>query len=172
MIRAVAVISLVLLLILVLYLPAVHPPERFLDQMRSEHQVAVDFWGAEPAYRMLDRAIRMQSRAVEVSRSVDALLMLASYRLSSLLEWMPWLIPLMLAAGIDGLLLRVVWSKEFLLHDPEMFAVWCSLSIIAGCVTVVAFVLPVQWHPAMLAGSPIAMTMLLGRAIMHFHRRA
>ena len=82
------------------------------------------------------------------------------------------LIPLMLAAGIDGLLLRVVWSKEFLLHDPEMFAVWCSLSIIAGCVTVVAFVLPVQWHPAMLAGSPIAMTMLLGRAIMHFHRRA
>ena len=207
MIRAVAVISLVLLLILVLYLPAMHPPERFLDQLRSEHQVAVDFWGAEPAYRMLDRAIRMQSRAVEVSpipalrdmpktqgvnravatemssvnqrlfnnayfRSVDALLMLASYRLSSLLEWMPWLIPLMLAAGIDGLLLRVVWSKEFLLHDPEMFAVWCSLSIIAGCVTVVAFVLPVQWHPAMLAGSPIAMTMLLGRAIMHFHRRA
>ena len=45
MIRAVAVISLVLLLILVLYVPAVHPPERFMDQMRSEHLVAVDFWG-------------------------------------------------------------------------------------------------------------------------------
>ncbi|EER62113.1 conserved hypothetical protein [Acidovorax delafieldii 2AN] len=207
MIRAVAVISLVLLLILVLYVPAVHPPERFLEQLRSEHQVAVDFWGAEPAYRMLDRAIKMQSHAAEASplpalrdmpkpqgvnravaaemgsvnqrlfnntyfRSVDALLMLASYRLSSLLEWLPWLIPLALAAGIDGLLLRVVRSKEFLLHDPEMFAVWCSLLIITGCATVVAFVLPIRVHPAMLAGSPIAMMVLLGRALTHFHRRA
>ena len=67
MIRAAAVISLVLLLILVLYVPAVHPPERFLEQMRSEHQVAVEFWGAEPAYRMLDRAIRLQSNAAEAS---------------------------------------------------------------------------------------------------------
>ena len=207
MIRAVAVISLVLLLILVLYVPAVHPPERFLEQMRSEHQVAVEFWGAEPAYRMLDRAIRLQSNAAEASplpalrdmpkshgtnqavasemrsvnqrlfnnayfRSVDALLMLASYRLSGLLEWLPWLIPLVLAASTDGSLLRVVRSKEFLLHDPEMFAVWCSLLIITGCATVVAFVLPVQMHPAMLAASPIAMTVLLGRAITHFHRRA
>ena len=207
MIRAVAVISLVLLLILVLYVPAVHPPERFLEQMRSEHQVAVEFWGAEPAYRMLDRAIRLQSNAAEASplpavrdmpkshgtnqavaaemrsvnqrlfnnayfRSVDALLMLASYRLSGLLEWLPWLIPLVLAASTDGFLLRIVRSKEFLLHDPEMFAVWCSLLIITGCATVVAFVLPVQLHPAMLAASPIAMTVLLGRAITHFHRRA
>lgn len=207
MIRAVAVISLVLLLILVLYVPAVHPPERFLEQMRSEHQVAVEFWGAEPAYRMLNRAIRLQSNAAEASplpalrdmpkshgtnqavasemrsvnqrlfnnayfRSVDALLMLASYRLSGLLEWLPWLIPLVLAASIDGFLLRIVRSKEFLLHDPEMFAVWCALLIITGCATVVAFVLPIQLHPAMLAGSPIAMTVLLGRAITHFHRRA
>ena len=175
--------------------------------MRSEHQVAVEFWGAEPAYRMLDRAIRLQSNAAEASplpalrdmpkshspnqavasemrsvnqrlfnnayfRSVDALLMLASYRLSGLLEWLPWLIPLVLAASTDGFLLRIVRSKEFLLHDPEMFAVWCSLLIIIGCATVVAFVLPVQLHPAMLAASPIAMTVLMGRAITHFHRRA
>lgn len=207
MIRAVAVISLALMLVLVLYVPAVHPPERFLDQLRREHQLAVGFWGAEPAYRMLDRAIQMQSSAAEASpipalrdipktqsanravaaemgsvnqrlfhnayfRSVDALLMLASYRLSGLREWLPWLLPLTLAASIDGLLLRVVRSKEFLLHDPEMFAVWCSLLIITGCATVVALVLPNQIHPAMLAGSPIAMSVLLGRAITHFHRRA
>ena len=207
MIRAVAVISLVLLLILVLYVPAVHPPERFLDQLRSEHQVTIEFWGVEPAYRMLDRAIQMQSNAAEASpipalrdmpktpgvnravaaeigsvnqrlfnnayfRSVDALLMLASYRLSSLLEWLPWLIPLALAAGVDGFLLRVVRSKEFLLHDPEMFAVWCSLLIITGCATLVAFVLPIQLHPAALAGSPIAAALLLNRAIASFHRRA
>jgi len=207
MIRAVAVLSLVALLVLVLYVPSAHPPERFLDQLRSEHEAAMGFWGTEPAFAMLDRAMRMQSGAAEASpipalrdmprtpgvngavasemasvnqrlfnnayfRSVDALLMLASYRLSGLLEWLPWLIPLVLAASTDGSLLRVVRSKEFLLHDPEMFAVWCSLLIITGCATVVAFVLPVQMHPAMLAASPIAMTVLLGRAITHFHRRA
>lgn len=207
MIRAVAVVSLVLLLVLLLYVPSAHPPERFLGQLRSEHETAVDFWGAEPAYRMLDRAMRMQSGAAEASpipslrdmprtpgvngavatemasvnqrlfnnayfRSVDALLMLASYRLSSLLEWLPWLMPLVLAAGMDGALARIIRAKEFLQHDPEMFAVWCSLLIIAACSTVVAFVLPMQLHPAMLAGSPIAMAVLLGRAITHFHRRA
>lgn len=207
MIRAVAVVSLVLLLVLVLYVPSAHPPERFLEQLRSEHETAVDFWGAEPAYRMLDRAMRMQSDAGAASpipsphdmprtpgvngavatemasvnqrlfnnayfRSVDALLMLASYRLSSLFEWLPWLMPLVLAAGIDGALVRIIRAKEFLQHDPEMFAVWCSLLIITACSTVVAFAVPMQLHPAMLAGSPIAMAMLLGRAITHFHRRA
>lgn len=207
MIRAVAVVSLVLLLVLVLYVPAAHPPERFLGQLRSEHEAAVAFWGPEPAYRMLDRAMRLQSGAAEASplpaardmprtpgingavaiemasvnqrlfnnayfRSVDALLMLASYRLSSLLEWLPWLLPLVLVAGTDGALVRVIRSKEFLQHDPEMFAVWCSLLIITACTTVVAFVLPVQLHPASLAGLPIAMAVLLGRAITHFHQRA
>lgn len=207
MIRAAAVVSLVLLLVLVLYVPSAHPPERFLGQLRSEHEVAVAFWGAEPAYRMLDRAIRLQSGVAEVSpipaardmprtpgvdgavavelasvsqrlfnntyfRSVDALLMLASYRLSGLLEWLPWLLPLVLVTSIDGALVRVIRAKEFLQHDPEMFAVWCSLLIIAACATVIAFVLPVQTHPATLAGFPIAMAVLLGRAITHFHRRA
>ena len=98
--------------------------------------------------------------------------MLASYRLSSLLEWLPWLLPLVLVAGTDGALVRVIRAKEFLQHDPEMFAVWCSLLIITACTTVVAFVLPVQLHPASLAGLPIAMAVLLGRAITHFHQRA
>lgn len=207
MIRAVAVVSLVLLLVLVLYVPSAHPPERFLAQLRSEHEAALEFWGAEPALAMLDRAMQMQSGAAKVSpipalrdmprtsgvhgavasemasvnqrlfhnayfRSVDALLMLASYRLSVLLQWLPWLLPLVLVAGTDGALVRVIRAKEFLQHDPEMFAVWCSLLIITLCATVIAFVLPVSMHPMALAGFPIAVAVLLGRAITHFHRRA
>lgn len=207
MIRAVAVVSLVALLVLVLYVPSAHPPERFLAQLRSEHEAAVAFWGPEPAHRMLDRAIEMQSGAAEVSpipalrdmprtpgvngavasemasvnqrlfnnayfRSVDALLMLASYRLSSLLQWLPWLLPLVLVAGVDGALVRIIRAKEFLQHDPEMFAVWCSLLIITTCATVIAFVLPLSLHPMALAGFPVAVAVLLGRAITHFHRRA
>ena len=65
MIRAVAVLSLVALLVLVLYVPSAHPPERFLDQLRSEHEAAMGFWGTEPAFAMLDRAMRMQSGAAQ-----------------------------------------------------------------------------------------------------------
>lgn len=207
MIRAVAVVSLVVLLVLVLYVPSAHPPARFLGHLRSEHAAAIEFWGAGTAYRMLDRAIQMQSDAASASpipsaqdmprpqsangavsqemasvnqrlfnnayfRSVDALLLLASYRLSTLLEWLPWLLPFALATVADGSFGRIVRSKEFLQHDPEMFAVWCSLSIITACTTVVAFVLPVQLHPATMASATVTMAMLLGQAIANFHRRA
>ena len=207
MIRAVAVLSLLVLLVLVLYVPSAHPPERFLAQLRAEHEAATAYWGAEPATRMLNRAMRMQDSTAEVTpipaakdapspagvngavsremssvnqrlfnnayfRSVDALLMLASYRLSVLLQWLPWLLPLVLVAGTDGALVRVIRSKEFLQHDPELFAVWCSLLIITLCAMVIAFVLPVSMHPMALAGFPVAVAVLLGLAIAHFHRRA
>ncbi|PND33854.1 hypothetical protein C1I89_06240 [Achromobacter pulmonis] len=207
MIRGASIVSLVAMLVLVLYVPSAHPPERFLEQLRGEHEAAVAFWGAEPAYRMLDRAMQMQSGAASASpiptardmprsaglngavssemasvnqrlfnnayfRSVDALLMLASYRLSALLQWLPWLLPLALVAGIDGGLVRVIRSKEFLQHDPEMFAVWCSLLIISVCATVIACVVPVELHPATMAAAPIVVALLLGRAVANFHRRA
>ena len=62
--------------------------------------------------------------------------MLASYRLSSLLEWLPWLMPLALAVGIDGLLLR--GSVKVPTARPGMFAV-VLLLIITGCATVCRF---------------------------------
>ena len=37
---------------------------------------------------------------------------------------------------------------------------------------VIAFVLPVSMHPMALAGFPVAVAVLLGLAIAHFHRRA
>ena len=43
MIRVVAVVSLLCLLVLVLYLPSAHPPERFLAQLRIEHQATAAF---------------------------------------------------------------------------------------------------------------------------------
>jgi hypothetical protein len=108
----------------------------------------------------------------EYFRSVDALLMLASYRLATLLEWLPWLSPFALAAVFDGCLVRLVKAKEFRLHDPEMFAVWCSLLILAACSTVIACVIPVRIHPCTFAAAVCGMAVLLGRATTHFHRRA
>ena len=53
MIRVVAVVSLVCLLVLVLYLPSAHPPERFLAQLRTEHEATAAYWGDAPALRIL-----------------------------------------------------------------------------------------------------------------------
>jgi hypothetical protein len=206
MIRAVAVLSLLVLLVLVLYVPSAHPPERFLSQLRAEHEAASAYWGAEPATRMLDRAMSMQDSTAQVTpipaakdapspagvnaavsremssvnqrlfnnayfRAVDALLLLASYRLSTLLEWLPWLAVFVLAAVVDGGLARLIKAKEFLQHDPEMFAFYASLGIVILCATVIGFVLPVTLHPLLLPCVPLVVGVLAGRALGCFHRR-
>ena len=206
MIRAVAVVSLLILLVLVLYVPAAHPPERFLAQLRAEHAAAAAYWGGEPATRMLNRSLKMQETTAEITpvpaakdapspagvngavsremssvnqrlfnnayfRAVDALLLLASYRLSTLLEWLPWLAVFILAAVADGGLARLIKAKEFLQHDPEMFALYASLGIISLCVTVIGFVLPVTLHPLLLPCVPLVVGVLAGRAWGCFHRR-
>jgi len=206
MIRAVAVLSLLVLLVLVLYVPSAHPPERFLTQLRAEHEAAAAYWGAEPSTRMLDRAMRMQDSTAQVTpipaakdapspggvngavsremssvnqrlfnnpyfRAVDALLLLASYRFATLLEWLPELTVFVLAALVDGGFARLIKAKEFLQHDPEMFALYASLCIISLCATVIGFVLPVTLHPLLLPCIPLVVGVLAGRAVGCFHRR-
>jgi hypothetical protein len=206
MIRAVAVLSLVTLLILVLYVPSAHSPERFASQLRTEREAAVAYWGSDPATRMLDRAIRMQETIADVTpipaakdalstasvndavsremssvnqrlfnnpyfRSVDALLLLASYRLSTMIEWLPWLLVFILGALADGGFARLIKAKEFLQHDPEMYALYASLGIIVICAIVIGLVLPVTLHPLLLPGAPLMIGALAGRAFGCFHRR-
>ncbi len=206
MIRAVAVVSLLALLVLVLYVPAAHPPERFLAQLRAEHAAAAAYWGGDPATRMLNRALTMQETTAEVNpipatkdapspagvngavsremssvnqrlfnnayfRAVDALLLLASYRVATLLEWLPELTVFVLAALVDGWFARLIKAKEFLQHDPEMFALYASLGIISLCATVIGFVLPVTLHPLLLPCVPLVVGVLAGRAVGCFHRR-
>ena len=207
MIRAVAILSLVILLTLVLYVPSAHPPERFLEQLRTEHELAAAYWGAASALRMLDRAVRMQEATANVTpipaakdapsttgvngavsqemsavnrrpfdnayfRSVDALLLLASYRLATLLEWLPWLSLFILAALADGGFGRLIKAKEFVQHDPEMFALYASLGIMVLCAMTVACVLPVTLHPLLLPCTPLVVGALAGRALGCFHRQA
>ena len=68
-IRVVSTVSLVLLLVLVLYLPSAHPPERFIAQLSAEHERNSAFWGEERALRILSRmwalgCLRTSSRAM------------------------------------------------------------------------------------------------------------
>lgn len=211
MIRAIAIVSLLAVLVLVLYFPALHGPADIVQVLRLEHRRAVELWGAERADQQLQSAMQWQTQAARASplpdvtstpapqpaqdavggavatemnavtrrlfaneyvRSVDALLLLASYRLAGLLAWGPWLLPVALAAAGDGALRRLVKAKEFLGHDPELFAVWCCLLILVACGTVVALVVPYALHPLALALVPIALSLLVGLSIASFHRRA
>ena len=206
MIRVVAVVSLLCLLVLVLYLPSAHPPERFMVQLRAEHQATVTFWGEAPALRILSRALGMQDVARQATpvpsaadappasavtgavalemesvnrrlfnnayfRSIDALVLLAAFRLSTLLEWLPWLAAFSAAVLVDGLIVRLIKSKEFRQHDPELFALYACLAIVTACATVVGFVFPVTLHPLVMPGVPLVISVLLSRALGSFHRR-
>jgi uncharacterized protein DUF4400 len=207
MIRIVAVTSLMALLVLVLYVPSANPPQRFVNQIRIEHEATADFWGAAPAMRILTRAIGMQDSAAEVTpipkatdapptaglnnavaqemsavnqrlfnnpyfRSVDAALLLASYRLATLIEWLPWLGAFGWAVLVDGWYVRLIKAKEFRQHDPEMFALFAGLAIVAACATIVAFVVPLTLPPLLLPCAPLAISVLVSRALACFHRRA
>ncbi|MDO8775948.1 MAG: hypothetical protein Q7K57_46030, partial [Burkholderiaceae bacterium] len=65
----------------------------------------------------------------------------------------------------------LIKAKEFVQHDPEMFAVYACLAIITMCATVVGFVAPVTLHPLVLPCVPLVVSMLIGRALGCFHRR-
>lgn len=206
MIRATAVVSLVILLILVLYIPSAHPPQHFVAQIRIEHEATAALWGIDSATRILARAVRMQDATADVTpipktsdapsttgvnnaaaqemtsvnqrlfnnpyfRSIDALLLLGSYRLATLLEWLPWLAAFTVAAVADGWFVRLIKAKEFVQHDPEMFALYACLAIITMCGAVVGFVVPITLHPLLLTCVPLVVSVLVGRAVGCFHRR-
>lgn len=207
MIRVVSIAALLCLLVLVLYLPSAHPPERFLAQIRSEHQAMEEFWGETPALRILDRALGLQGTARESTpipptagasaasgvddavaremasvnqrlfgnsyfRAIDALVLLAAFRLSAMLEWLPWVVAGALAALVDGGIVRLIKAKEFRHHDPELFALFAGLAITAACAAVVALVIPATMPPLLMPVVPVAVAALAALALANFHRRA
>lgn len=206
MIRLTAIASLTLLLVLVLYLPAAMPPERFVAQLRTEQSVNEGFWGQPHALRILGRMLDLQARMAGTSpvpsdadapspdqvnaavademrrvnqrlfhnayfRSIDALLALATYRFCALLEWLPalWLVSAALFA--DGLLTRVIKSKEFKQHNPEIFALHACAAIAVTCGAALAFVLPVSIAPMVWGSIPLAISVFVRGSTAHYHRR-
>ena len=206
MIRAIAIVSLLGLLVLVLWLPSSHPPERFLAQLRSEHAAAAAYWGDDSAARMLARALAMQDTATDAAslpspaslppagaidiaiahemasvnrrlfdnayfRSIDALLLLAMFRLALLVEWLPWVLPFGLAAIGDGSVIRMVKAREFRQHSPEIFAAAACGSILVTCGALVTLVVPATLHPMALPLVPIAFSLLIAQALASYHKR-
>lgn len=105
-------------------------------------------------------------------RSVDALLLLASYRLFATLEWLPSLALFAAAATLDAGVVRSIKARQFGHHDPEAFAACAAGTVVLVCGTLVAFVLPATLPPWMMLALPIAMIVLAAGAMRNVHRRA
>lgn len=207
MIRAVSIVSLLCMLVLVLYLPSAHPPERFVELVRQEQRAVERFWGNAPSLRILSRALAMADATQQASpvpqpsaapasnpvngavalemasvnrrlfnsayfRSIDALLLLAAFRLATLLEWLPWLLVFGAAAVLDGFVVRQIKAKEFRQHDPERFAAYASLGVVTICLTVIGFVVPIALHPLLMPCTPLLLSFFIGCSVGCFHLRA
>ncbi len=206
MIRFVSTVSLLVLLILVLYLPSVYPPDRFFDQVRIEHDLNVAFWEERHATRILTRMLDFHDIKKQVDptsplvgaqrptagsnpvatqmaqvtsrffnnpyfRSIDSLLVLASYRVSALIEWLPVLLVFVAVVLLDGFLLRIIKSKEFLQHNPQVFSLYACATIATSCAAAIAFVLPITLNPVAIPVLPVVLSVFMSRAAANFHRR-
>lgn len=107
----------------------------------------------------------------EYFNAVEALLVLASYRYAELVEWLGALAILIPVIWFDALVRRIVKSKEFLHHNPEVYGLHlCFLILLLGA-TIIAFVLPAALPPWTWALMPIGFAFFSGFAIANFHRR-
>lgn len=153
--------------------------ERTLDAQAATQPLSpVPTTGSAPQPPGVDSAVAREMATVNMRlfnspyfRAIDALLLLATYRFFTLLEWLPWLLVFGIATVVDGAALRAIRAKQFAHHDPEIFALCASGAIVLGCATVVGFVVPATLPAALLPAVAVAITLLIGRALGHFHRR-
>ena len=100
----------------------------------------------------------------------SALFLLATYRLSVLAEWLPWVASFVLLACIDGYLVRRIRSTEFLEHSPTRFALCVFAAALVLAVTLLMLVVPAFIDPLALCVAPLALGGLGARAISLFNR--
>ena len=198
--------TLCVVLLYVLYLPSVYPPERFVEEIRSQHELNAAFWGEGRAHELLGRSLSLYARRDELTpaafastsgvtatdanaavahqmsevlerifhnrytQAFDALLLLAAYRLSALLQWWQWVAAFALIACFDGYLVRLIRSKEFLEHSPMRFALCAIGATLALALMLVLLVMPVSIGPLVPGCVALAVGIFFAKAISHFHR--
>ena len=188
-----------------LYLPSAYPPQRFVEQVRREHDLNAAFWGADHAGRILSRALSLYGRRDELApaafastpdapvtaanaavtqqmsdvvqrlfhsryaQGFDAVVLLASYRLSATAHWLPWSAGLVLLACFDAYLVCLVRSKEFVGPNPARFALCATAATLVLALLFLLLVVPVAIDPALLGGVPLLLGTLIAWAIRHCH---
>jgi hypothetical protein len=107
----------------------------------------------------------------EYFRSLNALLVLATYRAAVVLYLFPGLVPFFVAALVDGVVRRSVKGKDFSGHNPEVFAVCMSGAIVACCCLVITCVLPIQLPVALMPVLMFCCGALANIGLANYHKR-
>lgn len=134
----------------------------------STPSVAVTHVNAAVAQQMADVVQRLFHSSY--GQGLDAILLLATYRFSVLVQWLPWVTAFVLIACLDGYIVRIIRSKEFLEHSPMRFALCAIGATLALVLTLLLLVVPALIHPLVLGSVPLVLGTLVARAISHFHR--
>lgn len=104
-------------------------------------------------------------------RSIDTLLLLATFRVAALLEAIPLILSFAAVCCVDGLVVRRVKGKEFIQHNPEHLAVAACIAIMLMCGVAISLVLPLVIAPHYLVGALLLASVAASRAVSNFHRR-
>lgn len=104
-------------------------------------------------------------------RSLNALLVLATYRAAVVLYLLPGLLPFLVAAVVDGVVRRSVKGKDFSGHNPEVFAACVSGAIVACCFLVIGCVLPIQLPAALMPTLLFGCGALANIGLANYHKR-
>jgi len=103
-------------------------------------------------------------------RSLNALLVLATYRAAVVLYLLPGLLPFLVAAVVDGGVRRSIKGKDFSGHNPEVFAACVSGAIVACCCLVIACVLPIQLPVALMPALLFCCGALANIGLANYHK--
>ncbi|WP_377705340.1 DUF4400 domain-containing protein [Pseudoduganella sp. UC29_71] len=101
-------------------------------------------------------------------RSLNALLLLAVFRLAALAQLAPGLLMLAGACLADGLVRRWVKSREFSRHHPEIWIVSVCLGWLAVCGAVICSALPIAVPVALLPLLASVLCACIGMAIANY----
>ena len=103
-------------------------------------------------------------------QGVRALVRLAVYRLAALTEWFALGIPLLLAATMDGAVMRTVKLRSFAHASPVLFGIGLNGALAVAATSVLALLVPHPVHPLVWVTLVTIFSVTARTAISNFHR--
>ena len=110
-------------------------------------------------------------RSNQYFSSIEALLLLATYRYVALLHGLTIPLFFCVAAISDGFLRRAVKAKQFQHYNPEVFAASAAAAVLVVGVIALALVGPWTANPIIWSGAPLLIGILGRSVVANFHSR-
>ncbi|MCG2583896.1 DUF4400 domain-containing protein [Massilia sp. TS11] len=123
-----------------------------------------------PVVASLDKAVAGLTRNAYV-RGLDCLRVLALFRLAALVQWLPLGAVFAVPTLIDGAMRRIVKSKEFRQHHPELFIAALAALALTVCALIIACIWPMPLPPLLMPAFPCLAAWLLRGALANYHHR-